>query len=134
MPKLIFSSKEVHNRAHGTSAIFPVVKPGDPESGRYLDYLGDMLRADVGERDCPRLLKTLSDVESGKHGEVEHTGNEWITTINRGGVTITHQYVEDLQDEVQGHFTLQEVKTAVEAWGRFLAKMDDKSATVEVEL
>ena len=134
MPKLIYSSQEHHNRDGSGSWFLPAVKCDDPASQRYQDYLGEMLVDDVWPQQCAGLLAQVSDVQSGKIEETDHAANGWITVINRSGVTITHQYVEDYQDEALGHFTLAEFRAALEGWCRFLAKMDDKSATVEVEL
>ena len=44
-----------------------------------------------------------------------------------------HQYIDDLQDEEQGRFTLQEFKTALAAWCQFLSAQHPASLEVKLD-
>ena len=133
MPTITLFTREVRNETHNVGGIFYRVKCDDPADARYADYLGTMLEEDVNCHNCKELIPKIAEIESGKEREWTHASNGWITEITRDGVAMQHQYIDDLQDEELGRFTLQEFKTALAAWCQFLSAQHPASLEVKLD-
>ena len=108
---------------------------GGPDAERYHLYMAASMSAIAQTAaDCDRLLSTIDDVENGKRAEVKDGGNDVLLTFKQSGVQVDILVNDDWTGQPEGHFTLQQWKTVLQAWRRFLQLPRSFDSVVEIDV
>lgn len=111
------------------------VASGDEGVERYNQYLCQVLSSVAqGIDDCDCLLQHIDDIESGQQTEIETGGNDVTLTMTLSGVQVDIEINEDWIGQPDGHFELNEWKTALKGWRRFLQMPQSLDSVIEVIL
>jgi len=105
------------------------------EAPRYNRYICGVLGAVAqGTGECDELLRFIQRVECGEEKKIVAGGNDVTLTFNQSGVQVDIQVNDDWVGQLEGHFTLQEWRIALEAWKRFLQMPESLDSMVEITL
>ncbi|HVK54178.1 MAG TPA: hypothetical protein VM532_04020 [Burkholderiales bacterium] len=108
---------------------------GGEDKKRYTQYLCEVLSSVAqGVDDCDRLLDAIDNVESGTQTEIETGGNDVTLTFKASGVQVNINANEDWIGQPEGQFKLNEWKTALKGWRKFLEMPQSLDSILEIDV
>ena len=102
---------------------------------RYERYLCETLNTFAQTpQDCDRILHYLDDVELANQPEIVAGGNDVTLKISSAGVQVDIDINPDWTNQSDGKFTLNEFRSTLTVWKRFLEMPKGGQSSISVAL
>jgi hypothetical protein len=132
--KFCYVSGGVHPRIGQVLHSVQIVSDSD-EAERYQRYLANAIGSVARDiASCDRLLELISAVESGDESSATYDADDVELTIAGRGVQVDINANDEWVGNLEGCIGLEQWKTSLEGWKRFLALPQDMGSVVEVEI